>query len=89
MTTYQTKQVEVAAMQFDGSNHEAVMDFMDGHNGSEGVSFLMGDTVYIASKDGMITGNVGDYVVKFPDGELYLYEEQVFNLTYGVAETAA
>lgn len=34
-------------IQFDGANHEEVMQFFDGHHASEGVSFLMGDDTYL------------------------------------------
>lgn len=60
----------VDSIKFDGENHDAVMEFMDGHSGAEGESFLMGDDIYISSSEGMHTGKVGDYVVKFSDGRI-------------------
>lgn len=79
MDTKQKMQKETEMMQFDGTNHGAVMDFMDGHSGAEGESFLMGDTIYISSNNGMITGGIGDYVAKTQDGEISLHVEQKDN----------
>lgn len=62
----------VDSIKFDGKNHSAVMEFMDGHTGPEGESFLMGGDIYISGNEGMHTGKVGDYVVKFSDGSIQL-----------------
>lgn len=62
----------VDSIKFDGKNHSAVMEFMDGHTGPEGESFLMGGDIYISGNEGMHTGKVGDYVVKLSDGSIQL-----------------
>lgn len=89
MNKYQTKKLDVEAIQFNGSNQNEIMDFFDGHCGKEGVSFLMDDTIHLVDdtgvhNEGIHIGKVGDYVVKIKEGEYYLYEEEIFNLTFGL-----
>ena len=82
MKSYQAQPVNVQAIQFDGSNQDEIMDFMDGHDGPEGVSFFMGDEIFNSSRDGMIVGGVGDYVIKDSDGDIFLCGSDAFKRIY-------
>lgn len=88
MTPYNSDEVvEVKAMQWTGDNMDEVQEVIKNQSGSEGESFVMGDTVYLSVHEGMTTGKVGDYIVENPTGDLFICPQDEFAKGYELIES--
>ena len=83
---YRKKPIVIEAIQFDGANGQDVSDFMGDHEGIDGRSFVMGENVFISTLEGMMTANVGDYIIKGVNGEFYPCKPDIFDKTYDKVE---
>ena len=87
---YRKKPVEIEAIQWNGSNTEEVIVFCSEDN----VVFCSvkepnGDTYLvcqIATLEGVMTVNNGDYIIKGVKGEFYPCKPDVFEMTYEKCE---
>lgn len=86
MKKYRKKPVVIEAMCFDGENHKEVQVFFNDHQGADGLSFAMGDNVYIQTLEGTMTASKGDYIIKGINGEFYPCKPDIFAKTYDLVE---
>lgn len=82
MKKYRKKPVVIEAVCFDGKNHKEVQAFFNNHQGADGLSFTMGDSVYIQTLEGTMTASKGDYIIKGISGEFYPCKPDIFAKTY-------
>lgn len=78
MPKYRKKPVVIEAVQFNGENQEEI-GYFAGLNaklaGREG-------RLEIKTKEGVMTANPGDYIIKGVQGEFYPIKEDIFLETY-------
>jgi hypothetical protein len=79
MKQYRKKPVVIEASQWNGKNHQEILDFTEGtkirkHYDSN--SFI------IPTLEGEMTASVGDYIIKGIQGEFYPCKPNIFELTY-------
>lgn len=72
----------VDAVQWTGDNLKEVFTFMNG--GSTDVPFFEEnvDSLIIATLEGDMKAEIGDYIIRVVEGELHLCKEDIFNKTY-------
>ena len=83
---YRKKPIVIDAMQFDGTNAEAVAAWCDGTVESatchgEGPPWL----VFIDTLEGRMCAGRNDYVIKGVQGEFYPCKPDIFEATYEAA----
>lgn len=86
---YRKKPVVVEAIQWDGTNIEAIMAFI-GESLDYFTCFKNAYTkdvelTIITSEHG-VKANIGDYIIKGVQGELYTRKSDIFEATYELAE---
>lgn len=77
---YRKKPIVVEAIQYTGDNLLEIMKFC-----GEGKT-LFDYCLYIATLEGNMRVNIGDYVIKGVRGEFYPCEKSIFEETYEVVE---
>lgn len=77
---YIKKPVEVEAVQWNGENTEEVLEFTN-----RAAKFENGK-MQIATLEGTMTANVGDYIIKGVKGEVYPCKPDIFKATYASIE---
>lgn len=82
MSKYRKKPVVVEAIRFTGENLLDVDDFMGGQHGFQSWP----DRVIIITKEGTMTGDVGDWIIKGVKGEFYPCKPDIFEATYEACE---
>lgn len=80
MTKYRNKPVEVEAWQV-GSD-EPVPEWIIGCKDIQ----QSGETYQIATLEGVMIANLGDYIIQGVKGELYPCKPDIFEQTYGLAK---
>lgn len=94
MNIYRKKPVEIEALQWDGSSHREMHDFLEGENDkhmvSNGRSFYIDHSqieggLIIKTLEGEHLATIGDYIIKGVKGEFYPCKPDVFKLTYDKA----
>ena len=84
---YVKRPLQVEAIQYTGLNGDEVIAFGEGDI-REGETLLpteenpMGCFCYVATREGISIGIVGDYFIKGIKGEFYPCGEEIFNETY-------
>jgi len=83
---FRKKPVVIDAVQFDGSNHKAMMEFSEGNCVSckpwkENYSMLE-----VRTLEGVMEGGIGDWLIRGVKGEYYFCKDDIFQLTYENAE---
>ncbi len=82
---FRKKPVVIEAMLLNDDNLPKIWDWMGdaylGHGESEGVTDLK-----ISTLEGVMTANVGDWIIKGVKGEFYPCKPDIFALTYELAE---
>lgn len=81
MALYKATPHQVSAIQVTGDNTLKLAQFMSGANGFIKVE-PGAKSVTFVSDDGNVTANVGDFIVKYTDEDVFVYTEQNFNLIY-------
>lgn len=85
---YIKKLVEIEAVLWDGKNFREIPDWLQAALDQEprlindGSVFILGDSVYIHTLEGVITASPGDYIIKGIKGELYPCKPDIFEMTY-------
>lgn len=76
---YRKKPVVIDAIQFRGADNMSEVDaFMNGQGGFQ----AWPDRVMIPTLEGLMTANVGDWIIKGIKGELYPCKPDIFAATY-------
>jgi len=84
---YVKRPVVVEAIRFTERNGDAVVDFMsDGDGGYDHIH----SNIWIRTREGVMTADVGDYVIREPfptdDRRYYPCKSDLFEATYAVVE---
>ena len=84
---YRKRPVAIEAMLWDGTSIDELQEFLDGY--SHNFSSIPTDRknsdgylVHINTLEGVMTANVGDYVIKGVRGEFYPCKPDIFEATY-------
>jgi hypothetical protein len=87
--TYRKKPVEIQAVHYDGSNADAVAEFMGGDRQAKveerklaGPGRGMHDGIVIHTLEGDMTASVGDWIIRGVKGEFYPCKPDIFEATY-------
>jgi len=83
MTKYRKKPVEVEAEQWSGCTSPKFDKLIEGQ---EHKLQIQGTTLFIATLEGEMVADQGDYVIKGIRGELYPCKPDIFKLTYDEVE---
>lgn len=75
---YRKKPVVIEAIKFEGWNMSEVDVFM----GDVGGFQAWPDRIIIPTLEGVMTGNVGDYIIRGVKGELYPCKPDIFEASY-------
>ena len=78
MAKFRKKPVEIEAIQFKGAENMSELDeFMGGKGGFQ----AWPDRVVIPTLEGLMTANVGDWVIRGIKGEFYPCKPDIFETT--------
>lgn len=83
MPTYRKKPVEIEARELRYDNAEEVLDWMKRNGGMGG---FKPQSFYINTLEGVMTADVGDFVIKGVKGEFYPCKPDIFWMTYEEVE---
>ena len=84
MRIYRKKPVEVEAVQWDGTNGEAIKEWGAGFRKIEYA--LTPPVLRIYTLEGTMEASLGDWVIKGIQGELYPCKPDIFKATYELVE---
>lgn len=79
MKKFRKKPVIIDAVQFTGSNHQEVSDFI-GSNGKANTN--SGTAVTITTLEGVMVASPGDWIIRGVKGEYYPCKPDIFAATY-------
>lgn len=84
---YRKKPVVIEAIQFDGTNHEAVADFVmaeERRHGDTDVSGQLAGDVHLIvhTLEGDMRADPGDWIIRGVKGEFYPCKPDIFDATY-------
>lgn len=79
MTLYRKKPVVIEAVQWNGSNMTEIAEFS---KGSKRYIEFAGNICRIETLEGIMTANLGDYIIKGVKGEFYPCKPDIFKETY-------
>ena len=88
---YQKKPVIIEALEWDGSSHRPMFDFLDGthrsHMATDGTNFYIDHSkveggLVIKTLEGEHLANIGDWIIKGVEGEFYPCKPAIFEKTY-------
>ena len=88
---YRKKPVEIEALQWDGSDHLSMFEFLDGSHrssmASNGTNFYINHNkvqggLVIKTLEGEHIANIDDWIIKGVKGEFYPCKPDIFKLTY-------
>ncbi len=83
MSKFRKKPVVIEAIQFKGDENMGEIDsFMDGQNGFQ----AWPDRVVIKTLEGIMYGDIGDWIIKGVKGEFYPCKPDIFEATYEAVE---
>ena len=92
---YRKKPVIIEALQWDGSSHRPMFDFLDGsfrsHLATNGTNFYIDHDkveggLVIKTLEGEHLASIGDYIIKGIRGEFYPCKPSIFKETYEAME---
>lgn len=93
---YRKKPIVIRAVQWTGSNHREMHDFLlgnpDEYMKTRGEHFEIDHTkveggLVIKTKEGGMAATVGDYIIKGIAGEYYPCKPEIFEATYELVST--
>lgn len=80
---YRKKPVVIEAIQFDGTNHDDIVEFCGGV-----LSFTRSQELpIITTLEGDMTAQPGDFIIKGVQGEFYPCKPDIFAATYEEVES--
>jgi hypothetical protein len=81
MAKYRKKPVVIEAIQFNGENQEAIIDFTNGMGRPSSPTAMS-----IFTLEGIMLAGINDYIIKGVHGEFYPCKEEIFEKTYEPVE---
>lgn len=85
MGKFRKKPVVIEASRYPGhfiSGIDALLEFEDWFNGSGGKGIYTGQQMQIATLEGVMTAEPGDWIIKGVKGEFYPCKPDIFEATY-------
>jgi len=82
---YKKKPVTIEAIEYTGNNGEELKQWSRGVVIESPVLESNGSYVQIRTLEGVMTGDIGDYIIKGVNGEFYPCKPYIFHKTYSVA----
>lgn len=86
---YVKRPVIIEALQFDGNNQQRILEFIGGGAEAE-PSFTTDDPpvpiLLVRTLEGVMRGDVGDWIIKGVKGEFYPCKPDIFEESYELAE---
>ncbi len=82
---YRKKPIVIEAIQYDGHNFNDIQEWSDGavyDNFMPEPTDLRSPHLRIKTLEGVMTANVGDWVIKGVQGEFYPCKPDIFDATY-------
>ena len=89
MPFYVKKPIPVEAVKWTGSNLREVADFMGTHQPTQEWERAKVGPIKIFTLEGVMTANVGDWIIKGVKGEFYPCKPDIFDATYEPAKPRA
>lgn len=88
---YRKKPVEIEAMRLTTDNPKDVCDWINSNVVRQGIDLKFGydhtGSVVIDTLEGVMTANIGDWVIRGVKGEFYPCKPEIFEATYEPVET--
>jgi len=81
MKKYRKKPVIIEAVQYDGTNSDEIINWIESYGGEAGFSVYTQELL-IRTLEGVMRASKGDYVIKGIHDEFYPCKEDIFNKTY-------
>lgn len=85
---YRKKPVVIEVIQWDGTNFDEAMNFMQKNNGNK-IAYEDAEELALKTKElkiktleGVMTASIGDYIIKGIKGEFYPCKPDIFEATY-------
>lgn len=82
MAKYRKKPVIIEAVQFDGTDESVDWLLPQLASGEIRTIGRSCNRLHIKTLEGVMTANVGDYIIKGVKGEFYPCKPDIFNMTY-------
>lgn len=84
MNKYRKLPVTIEAVQFDGTNHDSIVDWIFSFASVEGASGQEGSDPHllIETLEGTMRANVGDWIIRGVQNEAYPCANAIFLATY-------
>lgn len=80
---YRKKPVVIEAIRFNGENRELIANWLGAEISSGRIrDCIFEDLIQIETLEGVMTANVGDWIVKGVKGEFYPVKDDIFRETY-------
>jgi len=81
MKKYRKRPVIIEAVQYDGTNSNEIINWIESHGGEVGFSTYTQELV-IRTLEGVMRASKDDYIIKGVKGEFYPCKPDIFNKTY-------
>ena len=85
MPKFRKKPVVIEAIRWSGDNRKEILDLSDGTFWSSGKP----DKISIHTLEGVMTANIGDWIIKGANDETYPCQPDIFEKTYESVEEAS
>lgn len=84
MSQYRKKPVVIDAVQFQGDNAHELIDFDDSFkpNGAPSRVAVSQFSFAVSTLEGVMSGKIGDWLIRGVKGELYPCKPDIFEATY-------
>ena len=86
MTKYRKKSVVIEAMEFTNETKDQVYNFVTCNKSASFCGGTSHPTLKIQTLEGVMTANVGDWIIKGVQGEFYPIKPDIFEETYELVE---
>ncbi|MDT3494912.1 hypothetical protein NLU03_10755 [Bacillus toyonensis] len=88
MPKYRKRPVIVEAIQWNGDNYHEIREFCGTHPQGHGSCWYSVDNRnYVGTLEGEMLAQIGDYIIKGVNGEIYPIKEDIFLKTYEAADS--
>lgn len=78
---FRKKPVVIEAVQWTGDNVDEVLEFVGGE-----LPVVRDEKIFISTLEGVMRGDIGDWIIRGVKGELYPCKPDVFEATYEAVE---
>jgi hypothetical protein len=86
MAKYRKKPIVIEAMKFTNETKNQVYNFVTCNKSADFSDGTLHPTLKIQTPEGVMTVNIGDWIIKGVAGEFYPVKDDIFRLTYESVE---